>query len=170
MTKGFKMKKAIVIGCSGAGKSTFSRKLRDITGLPLVYLDMIWHKSDKTTVSKEYFDLRLNDILKNESWILDGNYGRTLEFRLKECDTVFLFDLPVETCIEGVNSRRGKPREDMPWIEEETDEEFMKWISDFSATHTPEIYRLLEKYGKNKNIFIFKSREEADGFLETLRT
>jgi len=169
MTKGLKMKKAIVIGCSGAGKSNFSRKLRDITGLPLFYLDMIWHKSDKTTVSKEYFDLRLNDILKNESWILDGNYGRTLELRLKECDTVFLFDLPVDTCIEGVNSRRGKPREDMPWIEEETDEEFMKWISDFSVTHTPEIYRLLEKYGKDKNIFIFKSREEADGFLETLR-
>ena len=135
------------IGCSGSGKSTFARKLRDKTELPLFYLDMIWHKPDRTTISKDYFDSSLSEILKNESWIIDGNYGRTLEMRLKECDTVFLFDLPVEICIEGVNSRRGKPREDMPWIEETPDEEFMNWIADFSEKHTPEIYRLLEKYG-----------------------
>ena len=55
------MKKVIVVGCPGSGKSTFARKLQQKTGLPLYYLDMIWHKPDKTTVSDEEFDTRLQE-------------------------------------------------------------------------------------------------------------
>ena len=58
------MRKVIIIGCPGAGKSTFARKLRDDTNLPLYYLDMLWHKEDKTNISREEFDTKLNDILK----------------------------------------------------------------------------------------------------------
>ena len=50
------MKKVIIIGCPGAGKSTFARKLKDRTGLPLFYLDMIWHKADGTNISRDEFD------------------------------------------------------------------------------------------------------------------
>ena len=159
------MKKVIVIGCSGAGKSTFSRKLRDRTGLPLYYLDMLWHKPDRTTVSREEFDGRLEEILSGAAWILDGNYSRTLERRLQVCDTVFLFDLPLEQCLEGVAARVGKPREDMPWIEQEFDPEFKQWIEDFPATQMPKVYALLKKYSSEKQITIFRSRGEADDFL-----
>ena len=58
------MRKVIIIGCPGAGKSTFARKLRDDTNLPFYYLDMLWHKEDKTNISREEFDIKLNDILK----------------------------------------------------------------------------------------------------------
>ena len=95
------MKRAVVIGCSGSGKSVFSRKLRDTTGLSLYYLDMIWHKPDGTNISREEFDKQLDSIISRDSWIIDGNYQRTLETRIKACDTVFLFDLPTEICIEG---------------------------------------------------------------------
>ena len=88
------MLKIMIIGSPGAGKSTFSRKLRDITGLPLYYLDTLWHKPDQTNISKEEFDARLNEIIKKDKWIIDGNYQRTLETRLRECDTVFLLDYP----------------------------------------------------------------------------
>ena len=54
-------KRALILGCPGSGKSTFARRLRDITGLPLHYLDMIWHLPDRTTVPKEVFDRRLLD-------------------------------------------------------------------------------------------------------------
>ena len=81
------MKKVLILGCPGAGKSTFARKLRDKTGLPLYYLDMIWHKPDRTTITKQEFDAKLSEIIKQEEWIIDGNYGRTLEMRFKECDT-----------------------------------------------------------------------------------
>ena len=71
------MKRAIVIGCPGAGKSTFARKLKDKTGLPLYYLDRIFHKPDRTTVPREEFDQKLQTILQTDRWIIDGNYQRT---------------------------------------------------------------------------------------------
>lgn len=159
-------RKIIVIGSPGAGKSTFSRKLRDLTGLPLYYLDMLWHKADKTNIAREEFDRKLNDIIVREKWIIDGNYQRTLEMRLKSCDTVFLLDFPLEVCIEGVKSRIGKKREDMPWVEDEFDEEFKQWIIDFHKNQLPVIYELLKKYQSGKEIIVFKSRHEADDYLE----
>ena len=160
------MQKVIIIGCPGAGKSTFARKLRDKTGLPLYYLDMLWHKPDKTTVSREAFDEKIKEIMAGEQWIIDGNYKRTLEPRLKACDTVFFLDLPLEACLAGAASRIGKPREDMPWQESEFDEEFRQWILDFPQDQLPIIYELLEKYKNEKEIIIFKSREEADKYLK----
>ena len=98
------MEKVIVIGCPGAGKSVFSRKLRDRTGLPLYYLDMLWHKPDKTNVSSEQFDAGLKEIMEKDRWIIDGNYLRTMERRIQMCDTVFLLDYPLEICLEGAKS------------------------------------------------------------------
>ena len=160
------MLKIIVIGSPGAGKSVFSKKLKNITNLPLFHLDMIWHKSDKTTISKKEFEKKLNKILKSDKWIIDGNYQRTLEQRLKKCDTVFLLDFPIEKCLFGAESRIGKKREDLPWIEDKFDEEFKQYIIDFPKDNLPEIYKLLEKYRSNKNIIIFKTREEIDNYLK----
>lgn len=163
------MLKVIIIGSPGAGKSTFARKLSDKTGLPLYYLDMLWHRPDQTNISREAFDARLGQIIQTDTWIIDGNYQRTLEIRLKECDTVFLMDFPLEICLAGAKSRIGKKREDLPWIESEFDEEFRQWIIDFPRTHLPEIYEMLKKYQEKTNIVIFKSREEADDYLRTIR-
>ena len=159
------MKKVIIIGCPGAGKSTFSRLLSEKTALPLYHLDLIWHKPDRTTVSREEFDRRLAELLLGDKWIIDGNYGRTLEVRMKECDTVFLFDLPTEACLEGARARVGKKRGDMPWVEETLDDEFKEWIENFSRDELPRVYSLLEKY-KDKNIIVFKSHKEVDEYAE----
>ncbi len=161
------MLKVIVIGCPGAGKSTFARKLSNKTGIPLHYLDMLWHKPNRTNISREAFDTQLSKIIQTDTWIIDGNYQRTLEARLKECDTVFLLDLPLEACLLGAESRIGKSREDLPWIETEFDEEFRQWIIDFPKTQLPEIYELLRKYQNNRNIIMFRSRKEADDYLNS---
>lgn len=162
------MKKVIVIGSPGAGKSTFARKLKEKTGLPLWYLDMIWHKPDKTNISREEFDERLQEIIRGERWIIDGNYLRTLEVRLQSCDTVFLLDYPLEICLAGAEARIGKTREDMPWMETEFDEEFRQWILDFSKDQRPVIYGLLERYQKIRRIYIFHSREESESWFSQI--
>ena len=159
------MKKGIVIGCPGSGKTTFAEKLKKLKGLPLYYLDAIWHKPDKTHIPREEFDERIKEIFKTSEWIIDGNYGRTIEMRLKECDTVFLFDLPTEVCIQGATERIGKGRYDLPWLETELDPEFEAFIKDFPETTLPKIYDLIEKYKAEKEVVIFRKREETDEYL-----
>ncbi len=163
------MKKVIVIGCPGSGKTTFAEKLNKLTGLPLFYLDAIWHKPDKTHIPREEFDQRISEIFATPEWIIDGNYSRTIEMRLKECDTVFLFDLPTEVCLQGATERIGKGRYDLPWIEKELDPEFEGFIKVFANTSLPKIYELIEKYKAEKQVIIFKSREEADEYLKRIR-
>ena len=158
------MKKVLVIGCPGSGKSTFSRTLHQATALPLYHLDLLYWNADKTTIEREEFLNRIHGVLQKEEWIIDGNYASSLEMRLNLCDTVFFLDYPVEVCLEGVRLRKGKPRSDMPWIEMEDDEEFIEFIKRFNEQIRPEILKLLQKYS-DKEIYIFKSRDDADRFL-----
>ena len=161
------MKRAIVIGSPGAGKSTFARKLKDRTGLPLYYLDRIFHKPDRTTVTREEFDQKLHEILQTDRWIIDGNYQRTLPLRFEACTDVFFLDFSLNECLEGAASRVGTAREDMPWIEQEFDPEFRQYILDFPEDQLPRIYELIEQYQDSRRIFIFHSREEADNWINS---
>ena len=158
------MKKVIIIGCPGAGKSTFSIALKEKTGLPLYHLDMLFWNADKTHVSREVFDERLSYVLEQEKWIIDGNYSRTLKKRLQVCDTVFLLDFPVDVCLSGAVERIGKARRDMPWIENEFDKDFENFILNFSQNELSQIYLLLKEQ-VDKKIIIFKSRKDVEDYL-----
>ena len=158
------MKKVIVIGCPGSGKSTVSRALQNKTGIPLYHLDMMYWNADKTTVEKSVLLERLSAVLEKDEWIIDGNYGSTMELRMAACDTVIFLDYPLDVCLDGIRERRGKPRSDMPWIETEEDAEFTEFIKNYNEQQKPKVLELLEKY-RDKNIIIFKSREQADLFL-----
>ena len=163
------MKKVIIIGCPGSGKTTFAEKLNRRTGLPLYYLDAIWHEPDKTHISREDFCEHISRIFDTPEWIIDGNYNRTMEMRLRQCDTVFLFDLPTELCIQGATDRLGKDRYDLPWIEKELTPALKRSIENFPIDSLPNIYALLEKYREGKQVIVFRSREAADAYLQTLR-
>ena len=158
------MKKVIVIGCPGSGKSTVSRALHNKTGIPLYHLDMMYWNADKTTVEKSVFLERLFAVLEKNEWIIDGNYGSTMELRMAACDTVFFLDYPLDVCLDGIKERRGKPRSDMPWIETEKDAEFIEFIKSYNEQQKPKVLELLKKYS-DKNIIILESREQADAFL-----
>ena len=158
------MKKIIVIGCPGGGKSFFSRALHHKTGLPIHHLDMMYWNADKTIVEKNIFRERLASTLLQDKWIIDGNYGSTMELRMAACDTVIFLDYPLEVCLDGIKERRGKPRSDMPWIETEEDAEFIEFIKNYNEQQKPKVLELLEKYS-DRNIIILESREQADVFL-----
>ena len=162
------MKKVIVVGCPGSGKSTFARKLQEKTGLPLYYLDMIWHKPDKTTLTKEEFDEKLHELIARDDWIIDGNYSRTLEPRLQACDTAFVLDLPLEVCLAGAQARVGTKRIDMPWEETELSQEFLNYILSFSQQKLPRLLQLARQYSAQKQVVFFRSRRECDDFLKSL--
>ncbi len=161
-------KRILILGCPGSGKSTLANKLHAYLKLPLVHLDNIFWKPDKTHISKDEFDSKLADIINTNSWIIDGNYSRTLKMRLEKADTVVVFDYPLDVCLAGAKARVGNKRDDLPWIEEELDAEFEQWIKDFPSIEMPKVYSILEEYGKNKDIYVFHSRSETDKWLKDL--
>ena len=165
------MKKIMIIGCPGSGKSTFSRVLHKITDIPLFHLDMMYWNADRTTVDKLNFREQLINTIQKNEWIIDGNYGSTIELRLQACDTVIFLDYPLEVCLSGIRERRGKARPDMPWIENEDEEdtEFIEFIKNYNSQSRPQIMVLLDKYSY-KDIHIFKNRNEADEFLNKVHS
>lgn len=161
------MKKMMIIGCPGSGKSTFSRKLHQITGIPLYHLDLMYWNSDKTTVEKSVFLARLSDTIQRKEWIIDGNYGSTLELRMQASDTIFFLDYPLDVCLNGIRERRGKARTDMPWVESDEDSEFVAFIKNFHSQSRPEVMELLNRYC-DKEIHVFNNRAQADAFLSQI--
>ena len=161
------MRKIIVIGCPGSGKSTLSRALHKKTGIPLYHLDMVYWNADKTTVEKSAFLERLSEVLEKDEWLIDGNYASTMELRLSKCDTVLFLDYSADVCLDGIRQRRGKARADMPWIETEADAEFEEYVMRFASEQRSGILGLLERY-KDKSVFVFKTREEAECFLNEM--
>jgi Adenylate kinase and related kinases len=162
------MKKIIIIGCPGAGKSYFAKKLHKITKIPLYHLDMIWHKPDKTHISREEFDKILENIFLKEFWIMDGDFSRTMERRIQACDTVILFDLPYEICMQGIKEREGTKRDDMPWEIATADDMLLNEVNNYIPNKIPKVYELLQHYKYGREIIIFKTRNEAEKWLSEI--
>lgn len=164
----FSYKRVAVIGCPGSGKSTFSRALRDATGLPLYHLDAIYWRDDRTTLPREEFYPLQREIIARDTWIIDGNYGSTMEWRVEACDLLVFLDFPTDLCLAGVRARRGQVRSDIPWVEDGEDEEFMAFIRGFETESRPKILGLIEQH-PDKAVLTFTSRAEADEFLRALK-
>lgn len=154
----------LVLGCPGSGKSRFARQLQRLTGLPLYHLDNIWWRADRTHISREEFDRRLQAILQGGKWILDGDYSRTYEMRLCECDTVVFLDLGEEVCLDGITERIGKPRDDIPWVEDRIDPELVEQVERYRSENRPKLYALFEKY-PGRRLLVFRSRDEAQAWI-----
>ena len=164
------MRRVLIIGNAGSGKSTFGRKLAEKTGLPLVHLDKIYWRGNWEHLTREEFDKALQAELEKEEWIIDGNFNRTLPHRLDYCDTVFFFDLPTITCLWGVTKRvlqnYGKTRSDMggncPERFDQQKPALYKAVMNFNKQHRKAYYDLL---ADRENVVIFKTRRQADKYL-----
>lgn len=163
------MQKVMVIGCPGSGKSTFAKKLAEKTGLPLCHLDLLNWRPDGSCVPHALFEQRLAQVIEQRCWIIDGNYGRTLDVRFRACDTVFFLDYATDVCLAGILARRGQPRSDMPWIAEPEGaiEELTAFVRAFRGEPRAHILTLLAKYPE-RQVYRFAAREESEVFLRRL--
>lgn len=166
------MRRILVIGSPGAGKTTFSLALAERLSLPVVHLDRLFWRDGWQNVSREEFDRQLADAMAGPAWIIDGNYSRTLPVRLAAADTVILLDYPTVTCLCGVLTRvrrnRGKSRPDMGGnCPERLDPEFLRYVRRFRREQRPKLQSLLAEV-PDKHVHVFKSRRAAEKFLQTL--
>ena len=163
------MKRILVIGCPGAGKTYFSKKLKEIMGLPVVHMDNLYWNEDKTSISFDELNKKLLPYLQNEEWIVDGNYHDTLKLRLEYATDVFFLKMPREQCIEGILERIDQPRDDIPWVETKKDAvELIEWTIDYEERTKADEEALLKEY-PNVKVHIIKNRDDADNYLEKLK-
>ena len=167
------MERIMIIGCGGAGKSTLARKLGEKTGLPVVHLDQIfWSPGNWKHLGREEFDVRLMAEMEKPRWIMDGNYNRTMELRLENCDTVIYLDFFRWVCLASwigrVLKNWGHARADMaPGCSEWFDPEMAVWIWNFNKKNRARYHQLLTNL-EGKHVYIFKNRREVDTFLQSL--
>ena len=157
-------RRILVIGCPGSGKTTFSLRRAEQTGLPLFHLDSIYWRADRTHLTREELVDVLRPILAGPRWIIDGNYNGTLPLRVEACEEVVFLDDPVEVCLAGVRARMGTPRADMSWVETEEDPAFMDFIRRYATESRPKVMTLMAAHPE-KTFTILRSREEADALL-----
>ena len=163
------MKRVLVIGCPGSGKTTLAKALAEKTELPLIHLDKIQWTGNWECLRGEDFDRILTEKMQAPCWIIDGNYNRTIPMRLSHCDTVIYLDYP--TCVslfgalKRVISNYGKVRDDMGGnCREKFDPTFFWFILTFNLKNRKRYYKLLNGT-EGKNIVILRSRKEANEFL-----
>lgn len=167
------MKKVVLIGSSGSGKSTLATQLGDKIKIKVYHLDILFWKPNWVGVSKDEQRKVQNNLVKKEEWIIDGNYGGTMDIRLNAADTVIFLDMHRTICVYRAFKRmmqyRRKARPDMAeGCEERFDFDFLKWIWSYPKTKRPEILKRLEQITEDKQIIILKSPNEVKNFLERI--
>ena len=164
------MNKILIIGCGGSGKSTLARALGEKLHIPVVHLDKLFWRPGWVHISRDEFDTVLERELAKDSWIIDGNFDRTIPRRLEFADTVIFLDFNRLVCVAGVLRRivttHGTVRPDMgEGCPERFDREFLRWVWNFNRDKRDKIYRLLET-AENVNVHILKNRRQVQKVLE----
>lgn len=161
----------MIIGSGGAGKSTLSRRLGEITSLPVIHLDAEHWQPGWVETPKEEWRRKVEIVAGNERWIIDGNYSGTLPMRLQKADTVIFLDYPWWVCLWRVCLRiaryRGQSRPDIgPGCPERFNGEFIRWVCvDFPCRSRPRLLNLLEQYREGRQMLIHRSPGETRRWL-----
>lgn len=168
------MKRVTVIGGGGAGKSTFARELGEKINVPVYHLDSLFWNPGWIETPKEQWDVRLKELVNEDKWITDGNFGRTLECRLQRSETVIFLDMPTNLRLYRIVKRRimyhGKSRPDMrEGCNEKLDWEFVKWVWNYNKNGRNNVMELLEKYKNSVEVIVLKNSKDVKAYLESFK-
>jgi adenylate kinase family enzyme len=167
------MKKILVIGSGGSGKSTFATRLGALLQLEVIHLDKLFWRPGWVKPEPEDWLQTVDDLTDRDSWIIDGNYSRTLDLRFRKCDTVIFLDLSRWLCLWRIVTRalryRNAIRPDMAeGCTEKIDLEFVLWVWNFPRRERPKVVRMLREQSEGKEIVWLRSRGEVEEFLARL--
>ena len=168
------MRRVLVIGSGGAGKTTLALEVGEITGLPVIHLDKLHWGPDWTMPDAKVWHRRLEEAMSGDGWILDGNYSGSLDMRLPKADTVLFIDFPPYLCVWRAIRRfiqyRGATRPDMaPGCEERLTLSFLYWIWTFRSRRVAAISQMIEEHARDADVVVFRSQAQLDSYIETLR-
>jgi adenylate kinase family enzyme len=167
------MQRVLIIGISGAGKSTLARALAARTHLPLIHLDREFWQPGWVMTKRDIWRPKVEALAAGERWIMDGNYGGSLDLRLPRADTVIWFDYPRLKCLRRALWRgftsRGRVRPDLAaGCPEKFDADFYRYIWGFNGLERNGIIRALREHGGHLQPVIFRHDGDARAFLASL--
>ena len=165
--------RVVVIGCSGAGKSTFARILGELTGLPVTHIDQLFWEPGWVMAPQTVYLERLGAVVERETWIIEGVNASTLDLRLPRTDLVIWLDRSRWVCLWRVARRiatsYGQVRPDMaPGCPEQIDFEFFRYIWRFHAAYDHRIQAAIDKHGLGGRTIRIRSDREAQDYLALL--
>jgi len=168
------MKRVMVMGCCGAGKSTFSKRLSMITELDLIHLDQYYWKSSWEETDKLEWSKIVKGLTSKPKWIMDGNYGGTMDIRIEKADTVVYLDYSTIKCLWRITKRtlkyHGLVRPDMPeGCTERFDLNFYHYVATYNLVRRKGTLEKLDRLKGEKQILIFKTDKESDNFLKKIK-
>ena|SRR5215469_13758330 len=146
------MQRVVILGCSGAGKSTFARALGAKLGLPVVHLDVLFWRPGWTEPEPEAFRAAVAAAHAGERWVSEGNFvGRTFDLRMPRADTIIFIDQPRWLCVSRILWRWltafGRTRSDMAQdCFEKLDWDFFLWVWNFERDSQPRTLREAARY------------------------
>ena len=163
----------MIIGCSGAGKSTLAIKLHQLTQLPVFHLDQYYWKPNWVESTTSEWEPVMKQLAAKEAWIIDGNYGGTMNIRIKRADTIIYLDYSSFSCLWRITKRifkyHGQARPDMTeGCEERFDWEFYHYVAVYNLTRRKQLLKKLSTLPAEKSIFILRNDREVEQFLEEL--
>ena len=167
------MRRVMVLGCAGAGKSTLARRMAAALALPLVELDRVFWRPGWIQVPREEFRDAVARLAAMPAWIMDGNYGFSYDLRLPRADTVVFLDLPRRVCMWRVIRRTGigygRTRAGLPQnCPELFNWEFLKYVWDFPALHRPRITAALANHAGHAHVHRLESPNAVERFLSQI--
>ena len=168
------MRKVLIIGSGGAGKSTFARRLGKILKLEVIHLDALYWNAGWVETPKPEWAERVAELVKRDAWIMDGNYSGTFDLRLKACDTVVFLDMPRLVCLWRVLKRlliyRNRSRPDMAaGCYEKFNWEFILWVWNYPKRTRPKILAWMRENSGSKKVVWLHSPAEAERYLNRVR-
>lgn len=164
------MKKILVIGSGGTGKSTFAKRLGECLNINVIHLDKLYWKPGWVEPAKAEWAATVEEICRREEWILDGNYSGTLERRLAACDAVVFLDLPARVCLWRILKRvlqyRNTTRPDMAeGCHERFSWQFLLWVWNYRRRTRPKILKMLRRCEGKVQAIHLQSATEVERYL-----